>query len=83
MLGMTPAIGHFLGLPLDVRHVTLNAGILALASASLGQRWFGEGAFLLGRDWQFVSAMGTFLVLTVAALIVVFGRYLNVRTVSE
>src|SRR6185369_9782496 len=48
MLGMTPAIGHFLGLPLDVRHVTLNSGILTLATASLGRRWFGEGAFLLG-----------------------------------
>jgi site-specific recombinase len=47
MLGMTPAIGHFLGLPLDVRHVTLNSGILSLASTSLGHRWFGEGAFLL------------------------------------
>jgi site-specific recombinase len=48
MLGMTPAIGHFFGLPLDVRHVTLNAGILSLASASLGQRWFGEGTVLHG-----------------------------------
>ena len=48
MLGMTPAIGHFVGLPLDVRHVTLNAGILSLASASLGQRWFGEGLFIRG-----------------------------------
>lgn len=47
MLGMIPAIGHFLGLPLDVRHVTLNSGILSLASTSLGRRWFGEGAFLL------------------------------------
>jgi site-specific recombinase len=47
MLGMTPAIGHFLGLPLDVRHVTLNSGILSVASTSLGRRWFGEGAFLL------------------------------------
>jgi len=48
MLGMTPSIGHFLGLPLDVRHVTLNSGILSLASASLGRRWFGEGMFLFG-----------------------------------
>jgi site-specific recombinase len=48
MLGMTPAIGHFLGVPLDVRHVTLNSGILSLASTSLGQKWFGDGAFLLG-----------------------------------
>lgn len=48
MLGMTPAIGHFFGLPLDVRHVTLNSGILTLASASLGKRWYGEGRLLLG-----------------------------------
>lgn len=48
MLGMTPVIGKFFGLPLDVRHVTLNAGMLSLAAASLERRWFGEGAFLLG-----------------------------------
>ena len=28
MLGMTPSIGHFFGLPLDVRHVTLSTGTL-------------------------------------------------------
>jgi site-specific recombinase len=48
MLGMTPAIGHFLGVPLDVRHVTLNSGVLSLASASLGRGWFSEGMFLRG-----------------------------------
>ena len=35
MLGLTPALGHFFGLPLDVRHVTLSAGQLALATAAL------------------------------------------------
>jgi site-specific recombinase len=35
MLGLTPSIGSFLGLPLDVRHVTLSAGQLTLATASL------------------------------------------------
>jgi site-specific recombinase len=34
MLGMTPPLGAFLGLPLDVRHVTLSTGSLALALAS-------------------------------------------------
>ena len=48
MLGMTPAIGHFLGLPLDVRHVTISSGGLSLASASLGRGWFDEGMFLRG-----------------------------------
>ena len=61
MLGMTPAVGHFVGLPLDVRHVTLNSGILSLASTSLGQRWFGEGAFLLG-----VAGVGVMFVLNLS-----------------
>jgi spermidine/putrescine transport system permease protein len=42
-----------------------------------------QGAFLQGFDWQFGSAMSMFLVLVVAVLIAVFGRYLNVRTVAE
>jgi site-specific recombinase len=61
MLGMTSAIGHFFGLPLDVRHVTLNSGTLSLASASLGQRWFGEGAFMLG-----IAGVGVMFVLNLA-----------------
>jgi site-specific recombinase len=35
MLGMTPVLGTFFGLPLDVRHVTLSSGMLAVAMASL------------------------------------------------
>ncbi|MBI5432533.1 MAG: hypothetical protein HZA52_06865 [Planctomycetes bacterium] len=46
LLGMTPAIGLFLGVPLDVRHVTLSTGTLALAAASLDQGWFLHGDFL-------------------------------------
>jgi spermidine/putrescine transport system permease protein len=42
-----------------------------------------QGAFLQGFDWQFGSAMSMFLVLAVAVLIAIFGRYLNVRTVTE
>jgi site-specific recombinase len=45
LLGFTPVIGHFFGIPLDVRHVTLSTGTLALAAArfgfiSLGRTWF-------------------------------------------
>ncbi|MGH8807018.1 MAG: site-specific recombinase [Noviherbaspirillum sp.] len=36
LLGMSPVLGQFFGLPLDVRHVTLSAGTLAAAVASLG-----------------------------------------------
>jgi site-specific recombinase len=45
LLGFTPVLGAFFGVPLDVRHVTLSSGTLALAAArfgtaSLGDRWF-------------------------------------------
>ncbi len=36
LLGMTPVIGLFFGLPLEVRHVTLATGSLALASCTVG-----------------------------------------------
>lgn len=42
-----------------------------------------QGAFNQGFDWQFGSAMSMFLVLVVTVLTVAFGRYLNVRTVTE
>ena len=46
MLGMTPAIAHFFGLPLDVRHVTLSTGMLFMAFGSLGSGWWEGGWFL-------------------------------------
>ena len=47
MLGMTPVLGRFFGLPLDVRHVTLNTGIMALGAAGLGRDWFRHGWLLI------------------------------------
>ena len=35
MLGMMPEFGRFTGLPVDVRHVTLNTGIVSLAAAGV------------------------------------------------
>ena len=46
MLGFIPVAGHLFGIPLDVRHVTLSTGTLALAAASLGKDWLYEGWFL-------------------------------------
>lgn len=46
LLGFVPAIGAFLGVPLDVRHVTLNTGTLALAAASFGRDWLHRGWFV-------------------------------------
>jgi site-specific recombinase len=37
MLAMVPIFGKFLGLPLDVRHVTLSTGTLALAACAVGR----------------------------------------------
>jgi site-specific recombinase len=36
LLGMTPVIAQFFGLPLDVRHVTLSTATLTAAASSLG-----------------------------------------------
>jgi site-specific recombinase len=47
MLGMTPSFGHFFGLPLDVRHVTLSTGTLALGITSRGTEVLGKGALIL------------------------------------
>ena len=36
LLGLLPEILHFLGIPLDVRHITLTTGSLAIAVPTLG-----------------------------------------------
>ena len=58
LLGFTPVIGHFFGLPLDVRHVTLSTGTLALAVAHFG-------AQSVGRTWfyQAVAGIGVIFIL--------------------
>jgi site-specific recombinase len=45
MLGMCPILGKFFGLPLDVRHVTLSTGTLALAAVEQGPAIFYQPAF--------------------------------------
>jgi site-specific recombinase len=62
MLGMTPILGHFFGLPLDVRHVTLSTGMLALGIGSLGLGAFGLNALVwagLGIAVTFVLNLST------------------------
>lgn len=61
MLGMTPSVGHFFGLPLDVRHVTLSTGTLALGVTSRGPEVLGRGALIwasLGIAVTFVMNLG-------------------------
>jgi len=45
LLGMTPVLGRFFGVPLDVRHVTLSTGALTFAVASGGRGTLAEPAF--------------------------------------
>jgi site-specific recombinase len=47
LLGMTPVLAQFFGLPLDVRHVTLAAGGLTAAAGSLGWPVLGSADFWL------------------------------------
>lgn len=46
LLALTPMAGKFLGVPLDVRHVTLSTGGLALAISTLGPAAIFSSAFL-------------------------------------
>ena len=67
MLGFTPAIGEMIGIPLDVRHVTLNTGILSLACMGLDTQWFNQGFFLLalsGIAVMFVLNLGVSFLLS-------------------
>jgi len=61
MLGMTPSIGNFFGVPIDVRHVTLSTGTLSLGITSRGPSVLGTGALLmagLGIAVTFVMNLG-------------------------
>ncbi len=57
MLGLTPSFGRFLGLPLDVRHVTLSTGTVALGAVSLSRETMPEG----GLFWAALGIAVTFV----------------------
>jgi site-specific recombinase len=72
LLGMTPVMGKFFGLPLDVRHVTLSTGALTLSVCSLGMQaatspatlWAAAGILVIGTlnfGVSFVLALGVAL----------------------
>ena len=58
MLGLVPEVGRFLGIPLDVRHVTLNSGMLALAATTEGVDWWSRQALVLA-----IAGIGSMFVL--------------------
>ena len=47
MLGMVPELGRFTGLPADVRHVTLNTGIVSLAASAGAETGANQLAWLI------------------------------------
>jgi site-specific recombinase len=51
LMGFTPVFFEFFGLPLDVRHVTLNTGMFAFAAAR-----FGPSAFR--HEWLYSAMVG-------------------------
>jgi site-specific recombinase len=51
LLAFFPVFAEFFGLPLDVRHVTLNTGMFAFAAAR-----FGPSAFL--QEWLYAAMIG-------------------------
>ena len=51
LLGLSPVIARFFGIPLDVRHVTLNTGMVALAASQFGLNAFRQ-------SWLYMAAAG-------------------------
>jgi site-specific recombinase len=70
LLAMTPIMGKFFGLPLDVRHVTLSTGALTLAVCTLGPEALRSPAFLGAAAGIAVIGMLNFGVSFVLALAV-------------
>ncbi|MBB5057712.1 site-specific recombinase [Granulicella aggregans] len=58
LLGFSPVVARFFGIPLDVRHVTLSTGTLALAAARFGTSSFGHGWL-----WYAIAGIGITFVL--------------------
>jgi site-specific recombinase len=84
LLGFTPEIGHFFGLPLDVRHVTLSTGQLALAAAGFGTSSLKNGWF-----HRAVGGIGIIFILnlsvsfTIAAVVALRAYNVNFREQLE
>jgi site-specific recombinase len=76
LLGMVPVFGKFLGLPLEVRHVTLSTGGLTLAASSLGVHADGLAAAMVG-----IACIG--LLNFGVSFVLALGMALRARTVEH
>ncbi len=72
LLGFAPVVARFFGIPMDVRHVTLSTGTLALAAARFGTSSFEHGWLyyaIAGIALTFVLNLGvSFSIASVVAL---------------
>lgn len=57
LLGLTPALARFFGLPLEVRHLTLAAGELLAAASAIGWQALAEPAFWLATIGVLATAL--------------------------
>lgn len=71
-LGLVPVFGEFLGLPLDVRHITLSSGLATAAVMSLDFTIFKESVFWLAAAGVVSMAFLNLLVSFALALLVAF-----------
>jgi len=72
LLGMTPVMGVFFGLPLDVRHVTLSTGSLTLAGIAVGPDGITTAAYIWASVGIIIIGLLNFGVSFVLALTVAF-----------
>lgn len=68
LLGFTPVIGSFFGVPLDVRHVTLSSGTLALAATGFGAQTMRQPEF-----YYAVAGIGLIFVLNLFVSFTIAG----------
>jgi site-specific recombinase len=72
LLGMTPVMGVFFGLPLDVRHVTLSTGSLTLSGIAVGPDGMATAAYIWASVGIIFIGLLNFGVSFVLALTVAF-----------
>ncbi|CAN5507985.1 site-specific recombinase [soil metagenome] len=84
LLGLSPAIFSFLGLPLDVRHVTLSTGGLVTAVMSLGTHIFSTLEFWLAVGGIFSMAVLNLLVsFSLALAVALRSKKVPLKTVRQ
>jgi site-specific recombinase len=77
LLGMTPVLGKFFGLPLDVRHVTLSTGALVFAGGALGTESLELGAVSAGFGIAAIGALNFGVSFALALLVALRARDVN------